>query len=388
MVSQKIWQPPRLRRDDESELERHVTWLELFFDLVFVAAISELSHYLSHHISLYGLLTVTIFFVPIWWCWVGATFYATRFDTDDLSDRLLTLLQMAIVIAMAVNIHHGLEKASSIFALCYISFRGILVLQYLHARYHVPEAHKLATWYAKGFSFSIVLWGISLLFPFPWNLLFWGFGLIVDFSIPLKAGRWVAQVPPSLSHIPERVGLFTIIVLGESVIGVVKGLSELQWNPISVLIAFGGLCIAFSLWWLYFNCINSAPLALMYQGKMSLGSAWLYAHLFLGMGLIGTGVGVEHIVMNNTTIISKTPEVWLFCFSVSLCLITLSMIHRLTYSLGNHRFHKSLSCHHLAAAGLSSLLLFSPVSLSSLQLMVIMLLIFIVQVAIAINLSG
>ncbi|MEM8780274.1 MAG: low temperature requirement protein A [Cyanobacteria bacterium P01_G01_bin.49] len=384
MNSQKIWQPPRLRQDDESGVERHVTWLELFFDLVFVAAISELSHYLSNHLSVDGFLSVAIFFVPIWWCWVGATFYATRFDTDDLSDRLLTLLQMAIVMVMAVNIHHGLEKASSIFALCYISFRGILVLQYLYAQYHVPATRKLALWYAAGFSLSILFWGVSLLFPFPFSLIFWGFGLIIDFCTPLKAGRWVAQAPPSLSHIPERVGLFTIIVLGESVIGVVKGLSGLEWSLFSALTAFSGLCIAFSLWWLYFHCANSTPLQSMHQGKMSLGLAWLYAHLFLGMGLIGTGVGVEHMVMHPSPAISATPAVWLFCLSVSLCLITLSGIHRLSYPLGNRQFHQSLSLHHLGAATFSSVLIFAASSLSSLGLVMLMALVFIVQVGIAI----
>ncbi|HEY9806517.1 MAG TPA: low temperature requirement protein A, partial [Candidatus Obscuribacterales bacterium] len=214
-MTKALWQPPRLRRDDEQAAERHATWLELFYDLVFVAAIAELAHLLSQNISWDGFLGFVVLFVPIWWCWVGAAFYATRFDTGGIVDRLFALVQMAIVAAMAVNVHHGLNSAGSGFAICYVLFRSTLILQYLNAGYHLSVARSLARWYATGFGLSAGLWLISAFVPPPWRLGLWLVGLVIDFSTPFSAGRLVAKIPPSMSHIPERIGLFTLIVLGE-----------------------------------------------------------------------------------------------------------------------------------------------------------------------------
>jgi low temperature requirement protein LtrA len=109
-MAKGLWQPPRLRVGQDLEEERRATWLELFYDLVFVVAIAEVAHKLHGEVSLLGFVSFVALFVPIWLCWLGATFYATRFDTDDLGHRLLTLLQMALIAALAVNVHHGLRS--------------------------------------------------------------------------------------------------------------------------------------------------------------------------------------------------------------------------------------------------------------------------------------
>lgn len=161
-MARRLWQPPRLRISEENETGRSATWLELFYDLIFVVAIAELGHNLSGHLTLPGFLGFAALFVPVWWCWVGATFYATRFDTDDAGHRLLTLLQMAIISTLAVNVHHALGETSVGFALSYAAARGVLVIQYLIAGYHVPVARELTTWYARGFSISVVFWVVSV----------------------------------------------------------------------------------------------------------------------------------------------------------------------------------------------------------------------------------
>lgn len=105
------------REEKKEEKERHATWLELFYDLVFVAVVSQLSENLDHDISLMGLLSFVALFIPVWFAWLGATFFATRFGTDDLVHRILTLLQMMGAAAMAVNVSHGLGETSAGFAL-------------------------------------------------------------------------------------------------------------------------------------------------------------------------------------------------------------------------------------------------------------------------------
>jgi low temperature requirement protein LtrA len=93
----RLFEPPRLRTVEDVDEERHSTWLELFFDLVFVVAVAELGHNLSDDPTARGFGEFVALFVPVWWAWAGFTFYANRFDTDDLTYRLLCLLGMFAV---------------------------------------------------------------------------------------------------------------------------------------------------------------------------------------------------------------------------------------------------------------------------------------------------
>lgn len=150
----KQWlQPPRLRVGEANQNQpRHATWLELFYDLVFVVAVSQLAHKLSQDVTLTGFLSFAALFVPVWWAWIGTTFYANRFDTDDIERRVLMGLQMLAIAALAVNVHHGLDQSSIGFALAYAASRLLLVLEYLWAGWHLPQVRRLTNRYALGFS--------------------------------------------------------------------------------------------------------------------------------------------------------------------------------------------------------------------------------------------
>ncbi|MEM7591631.1 MAG: low temperature requirement protein A [Cyanobacteria bacterium P01_A01_bin.83] len=366
-MTRAIFQPPKLRREECEEGERSATWLELFFDLIFVVAIAQLAHNFKEDFNLLGLAKLGVLFVPVWWCWVGATFYDTRFDNDGLVDRLSTLMQMAIAASMAANIHHGLSGSSINFALSYIAFRGVLICQYLHAGYHVPQARYLTHWYAAGFSISIGFWLISIFLPLPWRFVFWAIGLIFDFATPLTAGDRVAKVPPNMAHTTERIGLFTIIVLGESIVAVVGGVSGQEWSPMSIAIALLGLSIAFSFWWMYFDTVDKSPLHGMRTGKMRIALTWLYAHLPLAVGLTATGVGVEKMIhgLNND---SAMGEKVLFCLAVALCLAILSNLHWTSCELGQTKCKRILTYYRLGAAAFVLALSFACGFLSSLMI--------------------
>src|SRR2546425_11510914 len=102
MFIRQLIQPPHLWPTGSTSLRR-VTWLELFFDLIFVAAVAQVDAPLSMDYSLAGGFRFLAFFLLVWWVWAGHTLYSTRFDTDDLIQRLLTLVQMFAVVAMAAN---------------------------------------------------------------------------------------------------------------------------------------------------------------------------------------------------------------------------------------------------------------------------------------------
>jgi low temperature requirement protein LtrA len=322
--------PPQLRiGDDFEEQSRHATWLELFFDLVFVVAVSQLAHNLSADVSIQGFLGFVFLFLPVWWSWIGATFYANRFDVDDAGHRVLTAVQMLAIASMAVNIHHGLDKSSVGFALSYVIVRLMLVFQYLRAAIHLPQARGLACRYAIGFAIAAAFWLVSVFVPIPARFFLWMLGLLVDFATPLTSVKLQTRLLPNFEHLPERFGLFTIIVLGEAIIAVVNGIAEQNWNLPSVIAAALGFSIAFSLWWIYFenvggSALRSAPT----ERRVSTLQVWLYGHLPLVIGLAGTGVGVEHIIKSQQNIALVASERWLLCGSVALCLAALAVLHR------------------------------------------------------------
>src|SRR5512132_1847637 len=144
MSTRRRWlRPPQLRTLDADLDERYATWLELFFDLVFVISIAEVVHTLEDYHTLSDFLGTAGLFVAVWWAWVGYTVYADRFDTDDLLHRVLVLAGMLAVIAMALSIHDALYGGSARFALAFVAVRGILLLLNARARRHAAAARPL-----------------------------------------------------------------------------------------------------------------------------------------------------------------------------------------------------------------------------------------------------
>lgn len=367
----KKWlKSPELRIGEGSEEERHATWLELFFDLIFVVAISELAHNLNRDISLSGFLGFLLLFIPIWWSWIGATFYANLFDTDDLGHRLLTALQMVAVAALAVNVHDGLGENSAGFALSYTAVRALLVVEYLRAGRHVVAARSLTARIAKGSGLAVLVWLVSAFVPVPLRFALWMLALTVDFCTVMTAGESVhVELAPHTSHLPERFGLFTLIVLGETVLAVVDGIAEQQWNISSAIAAVFGLSIAFSLWWLYFdNLGGSAIQAARACRRIGAYQTWVYMHLPLVIGLAATGVGVEHVVSSPPGLALPFAERWLICGGLALCLLALGVIYLTGLSINAKLRCKIRATYRFGAAAVILLLAVAGASLSPVNL--------------------
>ncbi len=320
------------KENTSTNTNRHATWLELFYDLVFVVAIFQLAHNLEEDISLYGFIDFLALFIPVWWAWIGATFYATRFDTDDLGDRFLTLLQMAGAAALAANVPEALGENSYYFALSYAAIRIILVAEYIRVgrRKDSPSAAAapLIRKYTRGFLFGAIIWIISAFIPPPFRFVLWGIGLAIDFATPIAAGRLHSQFAPHISHLPERLGLFIIIVLGESVLEVVAGVQNREFDIYSMLILGLGLSIPFSLWWLYFDSVDGAPIrALREKGKTGVYSLWLIGHFPLVVAITSVGVGLGYITSKANGLALSYFEQWLVCGSVALSLGAQGVLH-------------------------------------------------------------
>ena len=289
--------PLRLRSAG-GEAGRKVTWLELFFDLIFVAAVGQVAEPLHEHYSPAGLLTFAPLFVVIWWAWTGHTVFATRFETDDAIQRGLTLVQMFAVAVMAANATDALDSRSSAgFAAAYAAVRLVLVAQYFRAR-RIAAARSLSSRYFAGHGIAALLWLASSIVPAPQRFWIWGVALVIDLGTPWIAVRHSVNVPPDAAHLTERFGLFTLILLGESVVSVMRGMeSQEDWTPAAATAAFVGMGISFLIWWWYFDGASGGEEpAIPTKREAVRFQIWSYAHFPLYLGIVIAGVGVQRIV--------------------------------------------------------------------------------------------
>jgi low temperature requirement protein LtrA len=317
-------EPPRLRTAAGEDVDdRRATWLELFFDLVFVAAVGQLSNALAAHPTFPRFLGFVALFVPVWWLWMGFTFYANRFDTDDLPYRLLTLLAMFLVAVLSTTVRGVFHGSSTGFALAYLCARVILLVLYERARRHVPEARRLATIFLAAFGVATGFWIVSLALPAPSRYVLWGIALALELAAPLFAWRQLPQAPIHPRHIPERFGLLTLIVLGESVLGVVLGIAHVPWGAASAATAAGGFAAAAALWWIYFEFLDETTIGA--RGLVG-GLTYTYMHFPIVVGLAALGAGVKLAILSAGGEARYDDTSWILCAGLALTMVGLAAI--------------------------------------------------------------
>ena len=347
--------PLRLRSLAGGDAGRKVTWLELFFDLIFVAAVSQVAGPLREQYSLMGLVRFTPLFVLIWWAWTGHTVFSTRFDTDDVIQRGLTLVQMFAVAAMAANAKGALDSRSSAgFAAAYAAVRFVLVAQYFRAR-HVPDARPLTTRYLVGHGTAALLWLTSALVPAPVRFWIWGLAFAIDLGTPWLAVPHSVNVPPDAAHLPERFGLFTLILLGESVVAVMQGMeSQEDWTLAAATSAFLGMGISFLIWWWYFDGASGASEQPVRTRREAIRfHIWSYAHFPLYLGIVVGGVCVQRIVTAASRATLTTTEATILTGAVTCVMVAMTAIGAASAGRGRHDSFRIMQNVALAAAMLA-----------------------------------
>lgn len=307
---------------------RRASWLELFFDLIFVAAVSQVGIPLGEDYTLHGLFRYSLMFLLIWWAWFGHTMYSTRFDADDVVHRLLTVVQVFAAAAMAANAKQGLgDRDSAGFGAAYAVQRIVLVIMYLRAR-REKETHGLTILCSSGFGIAAVLWIVAALTPPPARFCIWGVALTIDLATPWAAIKYTHTVPPHPEHLPERFGLFTIILLGESVAAVMRGMESQESWPVSAAVsAFTGLALVFALWWWYFDVARGATERHIRTTRDALRfHLWSHAHFPLYLSIAVLGVGIEHVISLETGNRVPYQQAWILVGAIFVLMSTLIMI--------------------------------------------------------------
>lgn len=317
-----------MRPRDPHEEGRAASTLELFFDLVFVVAVSiaavNLHHALTEGHVLDGIANYAMVFFGIWWAWMNFTWFATSFDTDDWLYRILTILQMGGVLVLASGIGPAFEHGDrTILVIAYVVMRLALVAQWLRASRGAGAARRATLTYAAGITVVQVLWLLSLLLPGAWATV----GLIVligaELLVPVVAER-TGTTPWHPHHITERYGLFTLILLGESLLASANAIIEAVHNAddIAPLISIAALTLVATaaLWWIYFWPPHHRAI-----GGLGNSLVYGYGHFFIfaAAGASSAGIEVEIDVLTGH---SELQQPWAsFAFTIPLAIFILGI---------------------------------------------------------------
>jgi len=278
---------------------RHATWLELFFDLVFVAVIGVVTHDLAHthdgHIGAEQLIRFPLVFIPVWWIWMTHTLYANRFDKDNREHRLFSLAVMAIMVVWSTFVESSLGDGFLYFAVLYGVVRLMLALLYWTA--HKGDKTELS--FAKDLSIAISIGAVvslaSVFLEGTTKFVVFYLGIMIDVLLQFRLRDKLHNKPVDRAHFVERIGLLAIIILGESVIAMVASLSHEQWNAFDISSAVTGFLLIGMIWWIYFDSFPTLERA----KRLTTGNVLIYTHLLLCMGLLILANMIRHTILGD-----------------------------------------------------------------------------------------
>lgn len=314
--------------------------LELFFDLCFVVAIAQAGVALVHAVAEghagQGVLDYAMVFFAIWWAWMNFTWFASAYDNDDVLYRVVTLVQIAGVLVLAAGVSRAFGEHDFVVVwLGYLIMRLALAAQWLRAARTAEGAERTtALRYASGVLLCMVGWLGLVVLPEPARPWVFLVMVVAELSVPMFAERdFMTSWHPH--HIAERYGLFTIIVLGETIaaatVAVKSAVDEHDALGELVPIAVGGLLIVFAAWWIYFVVPIHGHLRSSAQAFL-----WGYGHylIFASAAAIGAGleVAVEQAV--GTAHVSTTAASAAVTVPTALFLVTVWALHARHFKVG------------------------------------------------------
>jgi low temperature requirement protein LtrA len=319
----RFWQRPRAH--GETIEDRTVSFLELFYDLTYVVVIARAAHHLAENVSWRGAVEFAVVFGLIWIAWLNGTLYYDLHGREDGRTRAFVFLQMLILAILAVFTGDAPGETGSQFAWTYVAYLAVLTwLWYSVRRVDSEEYRPVTARYLAGMVASIVVVGFSSFLSDGVRLTVWGCLVLAWLVLSLVVSRGIRMgalysgVTFTDSTV-ERFGLFTIIVLGEVIVGVVEGLSEASLSVVVVATGALGLTIGFAYWWTYFDFVGRRLPRV--ESGWSVG--WMFWHLPVTMSIAASGAAMVSLIEHGSDSRAPAGSAWLLSGSVALGLVGL-----------------------------------------------------------------
>ncbi|MDX1746758.1 MAG: low temperature requirement protein A, partial [Halobacteriales archaeon] len=290
---------------DSDDSPRHATWLELFFDLVFVVAIAEIGTNLHHNMTVEGVLYFMGVFVLVWWIWLDFSYYSDLYAADDAVSRLSLIGVMFVVIFLSQTVDGVFHGQTFVFGATLLFLRVVLTVLYLRPSPNVeqPETQWFVVTWMTSELLTTTVFAVSLFVPDPGRFGLWIAAFTINMAGVAVMYTVFDTVLVQVSHFPERLGLITIIVLGETILAVSFGTSiatsgpGFQLDPL--LVGLCGFVIAVGAWQLYFGPFDdrvidralTAPPDRRLRARQA-ALVYVFSHFLVHIGIVAAGVGV------------------------------------------------------------------------------------------------
>ena len=295
---------PLLRHRDGHHAR--VTFEELFFDLVYVFAVTQLSHQLLHHLSLAGAVEVLILWFAVWLGWQYTCWITNWFNPETPAIRGLLFVSMLVGLAMASAIPEAFEERGLIFAACYAAMQ---VGRSAYVLFHLGNHQALSANYRRilgWMTISAVFWIAGAFAHHETRMLLWAIAVLCEYVSPMfgfplpglgrsKTSDWTIEG----GHLSERCKLFVIVALGETVLATGVPLAETAvWDGPVLLALVSTFLGTLAMWWLYFGTSGEDATATI-TGSADpgrIGAYFHYVHAILVAGIIVTAVGNDLVL--------------------------------------------------------------------------------------------
>jgi low temperature requirement protein LtrA len=327
MSKKTWWQPPR--RFEDKQNERKISWLELFYDLVYVACIGEITSHIAAHPDGKDIGYAVLFFVFVYWSWINGTQYYELHGNDTVRTRWFVFLQMLAVGAVAISAPAAFRGNGFSFTVSFLVIQGIIIYLLASVSFYDKSHIKLSGPFLLCYATAFAILFASLFCPPQAILPLYLLAIIINMFAPVLSARYFnrtlasrgEQFSASLALV-ERFGQFTIIVLAEGILSIVSGFSLVNTRSLLVWCIFClSISIAFLLWSLYFDMTNEQELKTGYRYYQ----LFVFVHLVL-LGALGVfGACLKNLVGHLETpvplVLNRIILISLAIFLAAMCII-------------------------------------------------------------------
>jgi low temperature requirement protein LtrA len=320
-----LWQPPRPH--GAQPRARTVSPLELFYDLVVVVLVGQAAHHLADHLTWAGLGEFVAVFTLIWIAWFNGTLLHELHSRDDSRGRTILLAQILVLVALGSAIPQAGGARGGAFAVAAgVLFALLALLWFLAGRRDQPEYRGSGRVYVTSTVLCAAILIASAALPATTRLWVWGLtggAYLAAFVVVIATATPVVAAALTItSALIERFGLLIIIVLGETVTGVVAGLAVAPLDALTLAVALTGVVVGFGAWWTYFDFAGHRPPRPGRQPTL----CWILTHLPLTAGIATMGAAMVSLAEHAHDTRTPAPTAWILCASAAIVLASTALI--------------------------------------------------------------